>query len=48
MKSQLIYLFAGFTVAWAVLFGYTFYLHKLQRRLEAELAVLRRVGGGQG
>lgn len=48
MKSNLIYLALAYAVVWAVLFGYLFFVNRLQRRLEADVAVLRRSGEGQG
>lgn len=44
----MMFLFGAFAIAWAVLFGYVVHMNRLQRRLEAELAVLRRVSEGQG
>lgn len=46
MKTDLMFLAGAFAVAWAVLFGYVVYVNRLQRRLEAEMEVLRRSGSG--
>ncbi len=37
------YLFAAYTVIWAVVFGYVFYLFSRQRRLRQEIDSLREV-----
>ena len=37
------YLFAAYTVIWAVAFGYVFYLFSRQRRLRQEIDSLREV-----
>ena len=35
------YLFAAYTVIWAVVFGYVFYMHRKQRRLKKQIDMLR-------
>lgn len=45
MKPELIYLFAGYTVIWALIFGYTVAIANRQRRLHAELELLRGTVG---
>ncbi|MBA7663959.1 hypothetical protein ES703_72007 [subsurface metagenome] len=35
------YLLAAYTIIWAVVFGYVFYLYRKQRRLQREIRVLK-------
>ena len=35
------YLFAAYTVIWAVVFGYVFYLYRKQRKLQREIDSLK-------
>ncbi len=42
MREQLIYLFAGYTVIWAAICLYTLQMGGRQRRLEAELELLKQ------
>jgi len=37
------FLFAGFVVVWALLLGYIFSLVRRQKRLEAEIAMLKQM-----
>ena len=37
------YLFAAYTVIWAVVFGYVFYLSNRQRRLRQEIDSLKEL-----
>jgi len=39
--ENLDYLFATYTVIWAVVFGYVFYLYRKQRKLRREMDSLR-------
>ena len=35
------YLFAAYTVIWAVVFGYMLFMHRRQRQLQKQVALLR-------
>jgi len=37
------FLFAAFTIIWAVVFGYVFYLHNKQRKLKQEIDLLKEM-----
>ncbi|HEY49763.1 MAG TPA: CcmD family protein [Dehalococcoidia bacterium] len=39
--DNLSYLFAAYTVIWAVIFGYVFFVHQRHRRLRRELDTLK-------
>jgi len=39
--QNLSFLFAAYTVIWAFVFGYVFYLHRKQRRLQREIDLLQ-------
>jgi len=41
------YLFAAYTIIWAFVFGYVFYLHRKQRRLQREIDLLKKSRGEQ-
>lgn len=41
-ESNLGFLFAAFAVAWAVFFGYVFYMSRRERELRRDLDELRR------
>lgn len=43
MKPQLMYLFSAFALAWVILFAYLGHLNRTQKRLEAEMNLLRQV-----
>ena len=36
------YLFAAYTIIWAVVFGYVFYLIRRQRKLQKEIDLLEK------
>ncbi len=39
--DNLNYLFAAYTIIWAVIFGYVFFIHQRHRRLQRELDLLK-------
>ena len=39
--GQMIFLFAAYTIIWAVVFGYVFYLYREQRNLQREVKQLK-------
>lgn len=39
--DNLSYLFAAYTIVWAVIFGYVFFIHQKHRRLEREIDLLK-------
>ncbi len=45
MKEELIYLFAGYMVIWTAIFVYTLTLGGRQKRLEAEIDLLKQAAG---
>lgn len=45
MKEELIYLFAGYTIIWTAIFIYTLTLGNRQKRLEAEIDLLKQAAG---
>lgn len=45
MKEELIYLFAGYAIIWSAIFVYTVTLGSRQKRLEAEIDLLRQAVG---
>ncbi|UCH43847.1 MAG: CcmD family protein, partial [Dehalococcoidales bacterium] len=36
------YLFAVYTIIWVIFFGYLFYLHRRQQRLQREIDTLKK------
>jgi CcmD family protein len=45
--SDLVYLYAAYTVVWVGIFGYLLWLHMEQRRLARDLNILKEVSDGQ-
>jgi len=41
------YLFAVYSIVWAAVFGYLFYLYRKQRKLRREIDTLRKAVGKQ-
>ena len=41
------YLFAVYSIVWATVFGYLFYLYRKQRKLRQEIDTLRKSVGKQ-
>ena len=39
--DNLSYLFAAYTVIWAVIFGYVFFIHRKHRGLQREIDLLK-------
>jgi len=39
--DNLSFLFAAYTIIWAVIFGYVFYLYRKQRKLQREIDLLK-------
>jgi len=37
------FLFAAYTIIWAVVFGYVFYLYRKQRKLQREINLLKEI-----
>ena len=40
--ENMIFLFAAYTIIWAAVFGYVFYLYRRQRRLQREINSLKK------
>ena len=39
--ENMTFLFSAYTIIWAVVFGYVFYLYRKQRRLQREINLLK-------
>ena len=44
----MVYLFAGYLVLWALIFGYLFTISHRQKRLEREIALLAQAAASSG
>ena len=40
--ENMFFLFAAYTIIWAAVFGYVFYLYRRQRRLQREINSLKK------
>ncbi|MDY7018516.1 MAG: CcmD family protein [Chloroflexota bacterium] len=41
--ENMCFLFAAYTIIWAVVFGYVFYLYRKQRKLQQEINLLKEI-----